>query len=287
MKNIKRNLIFIWYNFKKISVRLTMLIDFHTHAFPDTLAPRAIPSLQEKINVTPETDGTVSDLITKMDEWGVERAVVCNIATNPRQTTKVNDFALATLRDHGDRLVPLGSINPGFEMISEEIARLHKNGIRGLKIHPDYMEYEIDAPEFDEIFDVCAALGMFIITHAGFDVCSPNKIWATPEKIKKRLIRSPRTTLIGAHFGGNMLWDEFIDTLAGEDMYIDTSLCTVSKLPKDKAAKLLLSHSPDRILFGSDCPWCSARETYEYVDSLKIPDELKEKIYHTNAERLI
>ena len=25
-----------------------MFIDFHTHAFPDTLAPRAIPTLMEK-----------------------------------------------------------------------------------------------------------------------------------------------------------------------------------------------------------------------------------------------
>ena len=264
-----------------------MLIDFHTHAFPDALAPRAIPSLQEKINVEPETDGTVGDLLAKMDEWGVSRAVICNIATNPRQNVKVNDFAISTLREHGDRLVPLGSINPGFPSISEEMVRLKQNGIRGIKIHPDYMEYEIDSPAFDEIFDVAAELGMFIVTHAGFDVCSPEKIWASPDRIVRRIARSPKTDLVCAHFGGNMLWDEVIEKLCGDRIYIDTSLCTVSKLPRDKAVKLLTKHSPDKILFGSDCPWCSSRETFEYVDSLQLSDDLKEKIYYKNAEKLI
>ncbi len=264
-----------------------MLIDFHTHAFPDALAPRAIPSLQEKIKVEPETDGTVSSLISKMDEWGVSRAVICNIATNPRQNAKVNDFAISTLREHGDRLVPLGTINPGLEGISVEMERLKNSGIRGIKIHPDYMEYEIDSPAFDEIFDAAASLGMFIVTHAGFDVCSPEKIWASPDRIVKRIRRSPRTTLVCAHFGGNMLWDEVIDKLCGDKIYIDTSLCTVSKMPKEAATKLLLAHSPDKILFGSDCPWCSSRETFEYIDSLKLSDDLKEKIYYKNAENLI
>ena len=264
-----------------------MLIDFHTHAFPDTLAPRAIPSLQEKINVQPETDGTLSSLIRKMDEWGVSRAVICNIATNPRQNAKVNDFAISTLREHGDRLVPLGSINPGLEDIAGEMERLKQNGIRGIKIHPDYMEYEIDSPAFDEIFDIAAELGMFIVTHAGFDVCSPNKIWASPDRIAKRIKNSPRSTLICAHFGGNMVWDEVIEKLCGDRIYIDTSLCTVSKMPKETATKLLLAHSSDKILFGSDCPWCSSRETFEYIDSLKLSDDLKEKIYYKNAENLI
>ena len=171
--------------------------------------------------------------------------------------------------------------------ISDEMKRLHDSGIRGIKIHPDYMEYEIDSPDFDEIFDTAADLDMFIVTHAGFDVCSPNKIWASPDAILKRCEKSPNTKLICAHFGGNMLWDEVSNKLCGKNIYIDTSLCTVSKLPRDDAKKILLRHNPDMILFGSDCPWCSPTEIFEYIDSLSIGDDLKEKIYYKNALNLI
>ena len=39
-----------------------MLIDFHTHVFPDALAPRAIASLAAQAGETPSTDGTVAGL---------------------------------------------------------------------------------------------------------------------------------------------------------------------------------------------------------------------------------
>ena len=40
-----------------------MLIDFHTHAFPDTLAQRAMESLSfASGGLKPQTDGTVASL---------------------------------------------------------------------------------------------------------------------------------------------------------------------------------------------------------------------------------
>ena len=91
----------------------SIIIDFHTHAFPDSLAPRAIAQLT--INAaasgyTPLPDGTVDGLIASMDTAGVTRSVVCNIATNAHQMTKVNDFALSCTRN--PRLIPLGSLHP-------------------------------------------------------------------------------------------------------------------------------------------------------------------------------
>jgi hypothetical protein len=44
-----------------------MIIDFHTHAFPDALAKRALETLLENIEnaFTPITDGTVSACCVK------------------------------------------------------------------------------------------------------------------------------------------------------------------------------------------------------------------------------
>ncbi len=264
-----------------------MLIDFHTHAFPDSLAERAIASLRVHIDAVPHTDGTIGDLIRTMDESGTDRSVVCNIATNARQVTHVNDFAIDTLRRYGDCITPLGSIHPDYEKPYEEIERLRAAGIDGLKIHPDYMRTMIDDDAFDPIFDAAADAGMFLVTHTGIDVAYPDKIHATPDEILNRLKRSPKAVLVAAHFGQNFRPLDALEKLAGQELYLDVSLCALAKVPKDVAAAILLKHDSDRLLFGTDCPWATQRDTFEYVDSLPIPTGLKEKIFWRNAARLL
>ena len=264
-----------------------MLIDFHTHAFPDALAERAMRSLSKDIGSPPLSDGTAAGLIAAMDAEGVDRAVVCNIAANPRQMENVNRFAAATKQNFGSRLTPLGSVHPDVPDPEAVLCAIRDAGLPGIKIHPDYMGCAIDDARFDAVFDACGQLGLFIVTHAGFDVYPPHRVWATPDGILKRLARSPGVTLIAAHYGGNMMWDEVEEKLCGKDLWIDTSLGSLTKLPPAQAARMLSRHDPDRILFGSDFPWCSFAETFRYVDALPLSDDRKEKIWHRNAERLL
>ena len=73
-----------------------MLIDFHTHCFPDKIATRAIEKLSYVSGgLKPHTDGTVEGLRARMADEGVSKAVVLNIATNAHQQASVNDFAAA------------------------------------------------------------------------------------------------------------------------------------------------------------------------------------------------
>ncbi len=264
-----------------------MLIDFHTHAFPDSLAPRAMAALSEPIRVPPVTDGTLDGLDSLMRLSGIDRSVICNIATNAHQTENVNSFAIRTLRERGDRFTPLGSIHPDYPHPEREIDRLHGAGIPGLKLHPDYMGFFIDDPAFDDIFSLCSEYGMFVLIHAGFDVYSPALIHATPERILRRLERSPETVLVAAHFGGNALYDEVEETLIGHDLYIDASLGMLMNLDPAQAARLLGKHDAERILFGSDCPWASPLETFRWLDALPLPADRKEKLFYRNAVRLL
>lgn len=147
-----------------------MVIDFHTHAFPDALAPRAISQLAERADIKPETDGTVSSFLSRMDDWGIDRAVVCNIATNARQMDNVNRFADETNKTHGDRLTALWSVHPDAETALDTLEQAKAAGVPGIKLHPDYMGYDFDDPVYDPTLDLCSQLGLFIIIHAGFDV---------------------------------------------------------------------------------------------------------------------
>ncbi len=56
-----------------------MIIDVHTHAFPDHLAARAMAQLQaETDQVTAVLDGTVADLLRSMDRFPTLRVIAAH-----------------------------------------------------------------------------------------------------------------------------------------------------------------------------------------------------------------
>jgi len=263
-----------------------MIIDFHTHAFPEKIAERALASLKVKINREPNTFGTTHSLAENMKKWGIDYSVVCNIATNPAQTFNVNNFAIDTNKKEPS-LIALGSVHPEYDDVEGELIRLKKNGIRGIKVHPDYMGHDIDERCFDTVFDVCAELDLFVITHAGFDVCSPDHVHATPDMILRVIERHPILKLIAAHFGANMMYDEVFEKLCGRDLWIDTSLAYIENVDKNKLIKILKAHDPGRILYGSDAPWCPPDENVRYIETFGLGSEINEKIFEKNARHLL
>ncbi len=283
-------------------MRRPYIIDFHTHAFPDALAPRALAQLTANAAVcgyTPHTDGTVAGLLDSMDAVAyhgapITASVVCNIATNARQMAKVNDFAVATASLPGPkRLFPLGSLHPDGPVseMEAELDKLAAAEIRGIKIHPDYVGVELTAAAFDPILSLCEERGMFVITHAGFDPVAPDHIHVTPDMILEVLARYPRLTFIAAHTGGVQREDEVLSKLCGTRVYLDTSLSAAraSRSPAagETCARILQAHDPDRILFATDSPWSTPSEELAFLEAA-VPDEATmEKILSRNAERLL
>lgn len=269
---------------KKDLVKL--IIDFHSHAFPDALAEKAVPRLSACGNIKNVGNGKVPDLITHMDEYGVDYSVILNIATNPHQEHKVNDFAIECSKN--PRLYSLGSLNPYSENIKSEAKRLAEAGIKGIKIHPDYMECAIDDPKFDAVFEAAIENDFFVVTHSGWDFYSPDFIHCTPERIVKVSEKFPDLKLIAAHMGANRLWDSVEKLLIGrKNIWIDTSLAAPFDLDKAQAKRMLLAHDPDHILFGSDFPWFTPKESVEYLESLELPESLMKKILSENAIKLV
>lgn len=264
-----------------------MIIDFHTHAFPDKVAQKAIPKLAEIGGIDCFGDGTVASLISRMDEWGVDRAVILNIATNPKQQTNVNNFAIE-VNSTNDRLYALGSLNPDSDCIENEARRLRDGGIRGIKIHPDYMETAVDDEKFDAVYRACIENDLFVVSHSGWDFISPDFIHCSPERIAKVLEKYPELRFVAAHMGANRQWDEVEKLLVGKkNLWIETSLAPMFELDKTKCARMLNNHDPERILFGSDFPWYRMDLEKKYIDLLDISDELKKKIFSENAIKLL
>jgi predicted TIM-barrel fold metal-dependent hydrolase len=111
----------------------TSIIDFHTHAFPDKLAARAIAHLERQAGVRAALDGTVKALQASMDRAGIAGAVLCSIATDPRQFGSILRWSAAVA---GPRLFPFPSVHPAAADPAGEVEQIAAAGLLGVKLHP-------------------------------------------------------------------------------------------------------------------------------------------------------
>ena len=124
-----------------------MIIDFHTHVFPDKIAKRTIDLLSEKGSMTPYSDGTVDGLIAEMEKAGVDVSVTLPVMTSPTQFDSINRYAAEINEifcDKERRLISFAGIHPLCEDIDEKMCFIKKSGFLGVKIHPDYQGTYID-----------------------------------------------------------------------------------------------------------------------------------------------
>ena len=260
-----------------------MLIDFHTHCFPDKIAKSAIDKLSfASGGVIPNTDGTVAGLKSLMKSQNVDRAVLLSIATNATQQTKVNDFAAAV---NGDGIISFGSVFPDSEDCLYELERIKSLGLKGVKLHPDYQGFFIDDDKMIPIYKKISSLGLITVFHAGFDYGFPPPYGATPERVE-RALKHFESPVVAAHWGGVNCGEGVLKHLCGKEIYFDTSF-GYSTLPKYYAEKILEKHTADKMLFGTDCPWHTAEMEMRLLNSLSLTEGEMEKITHKNAERLL
>ncbi len=263
-----------------------MIIDCHTHVFPDALAPKAGASLAATAGMPLCSDLTVSGQLQVMQEDGVDHAVVLNTVTNTHQVEKVNLFAVETAKRF-PAFTPLGSVHPLGNDPAGTVKRLHEQGICGLKLHPDYLRIPFDAPAYHPIFRAACQWDMPIVIHAGWDPVSPSKIHASPDQIRNVIHNFPDLKLVCAHLGGMRLWDEVAQKLCGENLWFDTAMCCErSGITTEQAKRIISAHGADRILFGSDLPWARPREILAFLRHLDLSEKETEAIFHRNAETL-
>ena len=261
-----------------------MLIDFHTHAFPDAIAERAMGTLSYAAGgLKPQTEGTVSSLKEQLKKDGVDMAVVLSIATNPAQQKKVNDFAISVNED--PRLFAFGSVHPQAEDALEELERIHAAGLKGVKFHPEYQGLYANDEKMKPIYRKISQLGLITLFHAGQDIGFLPPYHAMPEHLLGAL-KWLDTPVVAAHWGGMGCYQEILDKLCGEDIYFDLSF-GYGVIPKKQAQLIIEKHTPDRLLFGSDLPWHRPAWEKRLLDTLDLSDSDREKICCQNARKLL
>ncbi|MDR0477131.1 MAG: amidohydrolase family protein [Desulfobulbaceae bacterium] len=258
-------------------------IDIHTHAFPDALAPATIAHLAEEGGIPAWTDGTVAGLLTSMDEAGIEKSVVCSIATKPAQFAAILKWS-QTIRS--ERLIPFPSLHPGDEQLLVHLRELIDAGFTGVKMHSYYQNYHLDDPSLYEFHGALTEAGLVLVIHAGFDFAFARTRLADPRRIAAICRRFPKLKLIATHMGGWEDWDDVEKYLVGQPIYMETSLALDSLAPP-RLRKMLLSHPVDYQLFGTDSPWTGQKESLAKLTALDLPPKLFARITSANAHALL
>ena len=267
-----------------------MIIDFHTHAFPDALAARTIPKLAAMTEVPPHTDGTVRGLCKAMETAGVDYSVVLPVVTKPSQFDSVNAFSAEMNRL--PQLIAFGGIHPDDEDIPAHVAKIAALGLPGIKIHPDYQGVFIDDERYVRIAREALRHDLYIVTHAGVDDGFPETVHCPPERAARFLDlvyegKEPdEARIIFAHGGGNRCFAEVKKHLAGRKVYFDLSYI-FAYADAEEITDLIRAHGTERVLFASDCPWGDPADGITFVRSLSLTEEEKESILWGNAKRML
>ena len=275
-----------------------MVIDFHTHVYPEKIAERTLNALTKSAKVvSAHTDGTIAGLLESMESSGIDKSVIMPVATRKGQFETINSYA-ANINKKYKNLLSFGGIHPDDDNIKEKLKFLKDSGFKGIKIHPDYTNTFIDDERYVNIIAECARLGLLVLTHAGADPafnvihCTPEKGRAVIEKVTDMTgVKEP--FMIFAHLGGMFVGKDVEKYLLGSSCYIDIS-CSFSSLQSfcntddEDVVNVIKKHGADRILFATDSPWNSQKAYVEHFKQLKgISDAEKELILYKNAERLL
>lgn len=271
-----------------------MLIDFHTHIFPEKIAARSIAALEAGIRREQGEDyrkgesltfrqATLEGLLDSMEPAHVDMSICLPIATKPSQTAHINDYA-ETVRSA--RALSFGTLHPADPDWERVLEDLKARGFKGIKLHLQFQQYDIDSPEVIRILKKAEQLGLLVIFHAGADIGLPPPVYTTPEKIRHALEDVSGENLIAAHLGGWTEWDDVERYLVGTPVYLDTAYIAQFISP-EQCMRIIRNHGAEKILFGSDSPWENPADTLRFLQSLGLDDDEMALITHQNAQRLL
>ncbi len=263
-----------------------MVIDFHTHVFPDKIAAKTISFLAKKGNVQPYLEGTLSSLKESMKKAGVDYSVVLPVATATRQVESINRMGFEL--NGKDGIIYAGAIHPDSENVGEILDGIKAAGLAAIKIHPDYQGAYFDDERYVKIMGEAAKRDLITVTHAGIDVGYPDDVHCTPDmvlNVLERLKGLIDNKLVLAHLGGCDMPDEVIAKLAGKPVYMDTAV-VLDRYP-EKAAEVIRTHGVDKVLFATDSPWADQKHFVEMLAGFGFSDEELQLMYHKNAEKLL
>jgi len=261
-----------------------LIIDAHTHIFPDDIAQRILETTARNFNIKTYGKGTAADLITKMDKYEIRYAVVHMVSPTPASVKETNSWLI---RIKEERLIKFGTLHPRLKNLPQEIDRLKDHNINGVKLQPDVQTFTVDdRPVTYPLYEALAKKSMAVMFHVGGEPHPAPHNRSKPDMILRVAKDFPELNIIAAHLGGLNMWDAVCELLAGiENVFMETSL-TYENIVPELAKNIIQKHGHNKIFFGTDYPFAPIGKSVKIAKAVPFLSENEKKdIFGHNAYR--
>lgn len=261
-----------------------MIIDTHVHISTYTGKGKDLSEATET-------------LINEMDLNSVDYSIV--IPDNLENDPKIADLE-ATLKiiKNEKRLFALGSPQI-IQRRSDEIdkyRKLLKEGVvKGLKLFPGHDPYNAADERCLPYYELLQELDYPVVIHTG-EVSSNPKIanpleYNDPKYIVEIADKYPKLKVIITHYFWPRIEYCYDITKNSPNIYFELAgTADPEVLEKNGGIEKMIDvlektiqDRPDKVIFGTDWPMCDIKRHIDLVNSLKITEEIRERIFSKNA----
>ena len=277
-----------------------MVIDFHTHVFPDEIRnnrEKFFDGEPEFTSIYKHSNAKMvsyEELLNKMDEEGVDKSVIFGFPWNHTEYSRLNnDYVIEAVKKYPNRFIGFCCVNPLSSGATKEVERCFSEGLKGVGeiafYHRDIDEEVINSLE--SIMELCLENNGIFLIHTNEPVGHeyPGKVDMKLKNIYKFLKKYPKNKIVLAHMGGGIFFYTIMKKEVNEvlkNTYFDTA--AVPFLYKKEIYKIApMFAGEDKILFGSDYPLINPSRYFKDMKDSGAEESTLKKILGENAAELL
>jgi len=244
-----------------------MIIDFHTHIFPEAVKERrevyfkGEPAFELLYDSPKSKIIGAEDIISTMDSQGVDRSVVFGFPWKDIVTCRMhNDYILDAMKRFPDRLIGFCCIDPAHPGAVAEAERCLKAGFSGLGELAFYDSgfSQKALEQLAPLMEMCRNADLPLLLHTNESVghSYPGKSPMTLRELYRLIRTFPENKIVLAHWGGGIFFYHLMKKEVKEalaNVYVDTAASPY--LYDAGIYRIALDIlGPEKVLFGSDYP---------------------------------
>ena len=277
-----------------------MIIDGHTHIFPDEVRKdRQAYCKRDKGFSSIYKDSKarmagVEDLIASMDEYGVERSVICGFPwSQPNLCSFHNRYLIESASRYPNRLIAFITLLFSDPVWSErELEEWMKHGAGGVGESAFYRR-EMTSRDIRAMTPILTHIekkGIPLLLHVNETLghSYPGKGTTPLERFYELILSFPNLPIVLAHWGGGLPFYELMPEVAKAmaNVYYDTA---ASPYLYSKKIYAVVSEivGVKKILFGTDFPLLSPRKYFQELEGSGLSKEDQTRILGLNLSNLL
>ena len=276
-----------------------MIIDIHVHICPPEIRKDRNPYLEGEpefaaIYQDPRAKLVgASELISTMDEQGVDKSVVFGFPWRKKENFLLNNnYVLEAARRYPDRLIPFCCLFPEHPETGEEIERCLAQGAKGigeLAFYGNGLDFRaLDLLQTPAELAKKADCPLLLHTNEPIGHIYPGKSPMNLAQIYELLKTYPDTKWILAHLGGGLPFYGFMKKEVTEvlrNCWFDTAAMPFLYNP-EVLKTMSQAVGIEKLLLGTDYPLLPPKRYYKEIAQSSLDEKEKQAILGENSNNL-